>query len=549
MDQGSIGGAMDWSSEIVEAINNAKTILFLISKDSVTSHNCAKEIHLANEKHKNILPVVLEETPLPVLFEYPLAGLQRVPYERTDAILHALEVLRSGKSVFDAMLTQSRINDGSIRLAVLPFEDRSPSQDNDWFADGMTDDLIDTLGSLSNMKVNARGDVIYYKKNRPKLAEIAADLNVDFVVEGSVQKAGQQIRIKVSLTDTLKHEQIWSGKYDGVFDDIFTLQDKTCYAISEAIRHKLTPEDKQKIQKKPTEHADAYELFLKGLTYFRRQTKADTESARMLHLEAVRLDPYFVHAHCEAANCAIKIYTKHQRDPKLLDEAREHIRLAEAAGGETADTLQMRSLLELTCGNFEEAVRIGLRAAERDPHFSLAYYALGRAYTMLKDPISAAEAFGKYVELAENDNAGWMNYVYTLTAVGDPERLKHAAERASHIYERYIRLNPDDTSAKVGLANIYLIADKREEALELSNALRAESLDSTSYYNLACLYLKCGDLKTGLVLLRRTIDAGYRHLEDFLHDTDLDPLRGIPEFEEIIKEMEKKIETEKSAVK
>src|SRR6187401_3130093 len=87
MDQGGIGGAMDWSSEIVEALNKAKTVLFLISKDSVTSHNCAKEIHLANEKHKNILPIVLEDTPLPVLFEYPLAGLQRVPYERTDAIL------------------------------------------------------------------------------------------------------------------------------------------------------------------------------------------------------------------------------------------------------------------------------------------------------------------------------------------------------------------------------------------------------------------------------------------------------------------------------
>src|SRR6187402_1288862 len=85
MDHGGIGGAQDWSSEIVEALNKAKTVLFLISKDSVTSHNCAKEIHLAGEKHKNILPVVLEETPLPILFEYPLAGLQRVPYERTDA--------------------------------------------------------------------------------------------------------------------------------------------------------------------------------------------------------------------------------------------------------------------------------------------------------------------------------------------------------------------------------------------------------------------------------------------------------------------------------
>src|SRR5262245_1616367 len=103
IDQGGIGGAMNWSSEIVSAINDCKTLLFLISSNSIHSENIAREVHLASEKHKSILPVVLERVQLPVMFEYPLSGLQRLKYENTDAIAKALEAMLKGKSASDAL--------------------------------------------------------------------------------------------------------------------------------------------------------------------------------------------------------------------------------------------------------------------------------------------------------------------------------------------------------------------------------------------------------------------------------------------------------------
>ncbi|HEY6172240.1 MAG TPA: TIR domain-containing protein [Candidatus Kapabacteria bacterium] len=546
MDQGGIGGAMDWSSEIVEALNKAKTVLFLISKDSVTSHNCAKEIHLANEKHKNILPVVLEDTPLPVLFEYPLAGLQRVPYERTDAILQALDVLKGGKSVLEAMLTQSKVDDGLIRLAVLPFEDRSPTQDNEWFASGMTDELIDTLGSLSNMKVNPRGDVVYYKKNRTKSEEIAQDLNVRYIVEGAVQKAGERIRIIVTLTDVKARDQIWRNKYDGTFEDIFDLQDKTCFAITEAIKLTLTPEDKKKIEKKPTENAEAYELFLKGDEYYSRATRSDYEHALSLYEEAVRRDPYFSAAYADIAHTCQSLYRFYTRSESLLSRAESAAAKVREFEGETAQYFWVMSMITHSRGQSAGALQLALRAVETNPMDHMGYDALGFAYHSLGMVEETVQAREELVRLWPNQTNAHFNLLSSIHELGETtdalERLRKAAERAIHVFDRHVRLNPDDYYARVQLANIFLWAQRESEALTEAERLSAlKSVDGFALYNLACLYLNCHQQDRGMAMLHRSIEKGFRNLETFLHDPDLAPLRGTPEFDELIKELEEKL--------
>ncbi len=544
MDNGGIGGAQDWSSEIVEALNKAKTILFLVSKDSVTSHNCAKEIHLASEKHKNILPIVLEDTPLPVLFEYPLAGLQRVHYEHTEAILEAIEILKGGKTVMDAMLSQSRIDDGTIHLAVLPFEDQSPGQDNEWFANGMVDELIDTLGSLEQLKVNPRGDVVYYKKNRPKHDEIASDLKCRYIVEGSVSKSGEKIRIRVLLTDTAEHKQVWSEKYDGTFEDIFDIQESVAKKVAASLTIILTPEEERKIVRKPTENADAYELYLKAFEYIDRSTKSAFANALALYEEAIRLDPLFVEAHLEIANISLWTYRIYTRSSELLDHAREAAEKAKELGGETAEYYWVLSSIARQDGEYESALGFAMKSAEVDPKFSLAYDALGFAYKALGKQAEAVKAWEENVRLRENNKNAHFSLLINLHELGDTEQLLLAADRAVPIFERHIRFNPDDFNARVQLANVLSYAGKDKESVIVADELAlVESLDGSAHYNLACVYLTNNSPERGMSHLFHSVAKGFNNIENFRNDPDLAPLRGTAEFEELMKELEERVKS------
>ncbi|MFI5202647.1 MAG: TIR domain-containing protein, partial [Candidatus Kapaibacterium sp.] len=315
IDQGSIGGAKNWATEIVKAIDACSTFLCLLSPHSLASHNVAKELHLASEKQKNILPILLEEVKLPSNFEYPLAGLQRVQYEDRPAIFEALKLLlgvpateqtpppmeRSGigggASPTMRGVVHSAPEDDSIHIAVLPFDDLSPDHDNQWFADGVMDELISTLGSLDRMKVPSRSDVLHYRKHHKKSREIARELGVRYLIEGAVRKGGDKIRINASLTDTQPGEQLWASKFDGSFDDVFAFQESVAINITAALKLQLSPQEKEKVEDHGTDNAEAYELYLKGGHEQSYVTKESYLRALNLYEQAVALDPKFERAY------------------------------------------------------------------------------------------------------------------------------------------------------------------------------------------------------------------------------------------------------------
>src|ERR1035441_7230857 len=183
IDQGGIEGAQNWSARIVEGINDCSTLLLLLSPQAVASKNVAREVHLAFEKGKHILPVVIEKVALPSSFEYSLAGLQRVYYHDRVGILQALQLLRTGVAAIQLPQPDApEVEDPFIRVAVLPFDDLSPLHDNQWFADGMMDELIGTLGHLDRVKVPPRSDVLHYREHHAKSREIARELGVRYLI-------------------------------------------------------------------------------------------------------------------------------------------------------------------------------------------------------------------------------------------------------------------------------------------------------------------------------------------------------------------------------
>lgn len=292
IDQASIGGAKNWATEIVEAIDACSTFVCLLSPHSLASHNVAKELHLASEKQKHILPVLIERVTLPSNFEYSLAGVQRVYYQDRPAIFQALELLRGIVATEELSATPISIpEDDSIRIAVLPFDDLSPLHDNQWFADGMMDELISTLGSLERVKVPPRSDVLHYRNHKKKSREIAREVGVRYLIEGGVRKAKEKIRINASLVDTVKSEQLWASKFDGTFEDIFEFQESVAKQITEALELKLTPKEKKIVEDRGTQNAEAYELYLKGGHAQDYHTKESYLQALDCYEKAVALDP------------------------------------------------------------------------------------------------------------------------------------------------------------------------------------------------------------------------------------------------------------------
>jgi adenylate cyclase len=392
----AIDGASRWSSEIAKALDECKVLILLVSKSSLASRNCVKEVIIAAEADKQILPVDLEDIPLSHEFKYHLAGIQRVAYSNRVAIRRALEKLLSAKPLETRAVASLPVKkDNLIRLAVLPFSDLSPMHDNEWFADGMMDELISTLGSLNRMRVPSRMDVIHYKKNRPKIRQIARDLNVRYPIEGSVRKAGEKIRISASLIDSASDWLLWSQNFNGTFENIFDFQEETSKAIAEVLKLELTPEEEKILVKNPTDNPEAYQLYLKGLGHTARVTKGDFAIALSLFEEAIKLDPNFAQAYCEIAITCTETYRVYSRSPEWLTRAEAAIKRIHEIEGETAQYHLVASGIERLRGKLKDALYHAKRAVEIDSSFGIGYQSMGGLYHLLGDYRLAMESWEK----------------------------------------------------------------------------------------------------------------------------------------------------------
>jgi tetratricopeptide (TPR) repeat protein len=383
----------------------------------------------------------------------------------------------------------------------------------------MMDDLIGTLGSLGRMKVNPKGDVIHYKKNRPKLEEIANELKCRYIVEGAVQKLGERIRIKVSLTDIVEHRHVWNGKYDGTFDDIFDLQDKTCFAIAEALQLKLQPEDKRKIEAKPTENAEAYELYLRGISYGNRVTQNDTLIALSLFAQASKADPEFLGPLISTVNLLISMHEYYTRDPHLLDEAEDVVQKALGINSEDADVYRMLAKVYAAQGKIEEAIEAAEKAVDLKPYL-YSYMTLGQLHIQYTNRNKdAIEAFEKALIEAPGDLH--LHYMIPMQhrIVGDSEGMQKALERAIPFYELYTRTHPEDQNKHMNLAVLLYIAGRHQDGLhELEAVLQLPNIDGATYFNASGLHLDAGNYDRSLDLLEKAIDSGWSKIEQIDHE-------------------------------
>src|SRR5256714_9637724 len=195
-------------------------------------------------------------------------------------------------------------------IAVLPFTNMSGDPEQEYFSDGITEDIITDLSKISALSVIARHTSFTYKEKAVKVQNVGKELGADFILEGSVRKAGARVRVTGQLINSNDGTHIWAERFDRDLTDIFAIQDEITHAIVEQLKVKLLPQEKKSIVQTPTDNIEAYNYYLKGREFLHRHSKSYYQLARRMFAKAVELDPAYARAYAGIADCDTFLYLR-----------------------------------------------------------------------------------------------------------------------------------------------------------------------------------------------------------------------------------------------
>ncbi len=560
MDVRSIDGAAMWGEEIVNALAKAKVLLLLVSESAVHSHNVVKEVLLASEHKRHILPVHLEPTQIPANLKYPLAGIQHIEYFHGDPGEHLKSIIRSlerigvtigaridapvaiaGAESRDAVApapagqgAEPAIEGGA--LAVLPFDNISPDGETDYFSDGLTEELIARLSVVSEIELVSRWASMQFKASKRDIKGVGRELGARYIVGGSVRKFQDSVRITVQLVDVATNRQIWGETYKGKLDDIFDIQEQVAKQIVEALKLKLSFTEKLSLTKRQTVNVQAYDLYLRGQDYLYRLTKRSVEYSIQLFEKAIELDPRYAAAYAACSSAYGQMYQYFSRQDQYRDKAQEFSFKALMYDSNLPEAYAAMGLSYFIWGKFDEAAASGKKAIELDPDNYIAYWTLGRIQFSTGKFAEAVGLFQRVIDIKPAFYTAHADLAQTYRSLGHMSEAKAASQKLLDMMPNYLLQNPDDARARMFCAHALLTSGQKERAIaECATALELSPGDSLMIYNGACLYAQLGEIRRALDTLKQAVAAGVVNFSWMKHDPDLDPLRNEPEFMELMK--------------
>ena len=541
IDQHGLEAAAQWSKEIVEAVESCSAFVLLLSKDSLGSKNVVRELSIASESERKIIPIEIEHIQLPSEFKYQLAGIQRAQLSDFEGILRSLNKFGIGNSSpTDSLNRHPAQVDNRKSLMVLPFEDLSPVKDNDWFADGLAGELIDGLTHIKSLRLIDRKTTMDFKGFSGKTLDIADELNVRYFIEGSVRKFGDQIKISVSLLDVREGEYLWQESHKGVFADIFEIQEAVADKVVAGLKLHLTTDEKQKVTGRGTENAEAFELNLQASSFLNLNTRQGHLHAIQLYEEAIAIDPNYAVAYLGIANNCMLLYRSYVQDESLLNRAERAIDTALQLQPNFAPIYSMMGILLSHRHRPDEAIAAATRATELEPWNYWGFFHLGFIYNELGRSAEGSEAYEKTIQLHPEELTSHFNLALQYHAMHDLERRKAAAIRALPYYERYVQRHPDDQGKRTFYSILLFFAGEYERCKKETEAIIAlPGLDGFTCYNCACTFVFLGDIKRAFELLEQAISLGYANRKLFMNDPDIAHLREMPEWERIKEALER----------
>jgi len=428
---------------------------------------------------------------------------------------------------------------GKHRVAVLPFASMSPDPNDEYFADGMTEELIDRLAQVKGLEVIARTSVMNYKKKEKSASQIGSELKAGALVEGSVRKAGNRVRVTAQLVDAATEGHLWSAHYDGNLDDIFAVQSEIAEKVAVELKVKLIETEKKSLEKRPTESTEAYVLFLQAREKYREQTKPSLVMAAELFEKAVELDPSFASAHDGIAKCYVAMandgyLTQAQALPKAElavkkalaldpDLADAHATLATINFAEdhdvpseleakralelnpsSSEALRMMSNISLLKGELEEGIRFWESAYNLDPLRAWYIERIGQLYFFSGKEEKALEFWKKTASFAPAAIHRAMTEYFL--SKGDIEKAREHFTAAEQL---------DPTSGWLDWVRGFMAARTGDEGAARAAIKKMEDNFSESNLNsIAFIYYALGDLDAYFAYMSR---ASEQHVLRYIY--------------------------------
>ena len=423
-------------------------------------------------------------------------------------------------------------------VAVLPFANLSADPENEYFTDGMADEIISALTKIQSLRVTSRTSSFVFKGKSEDVGEIGRKLKVSTVLEGSVRKMGNRLRITAQLVNVADSSNLWSEKYDREIEDIFAIQDDISQAIVKALRVILTEGEKKQIEKARTENVQAYDYYLRGRQYFHQLRRKSLEYARQMFNKAIEIDRDYARAYAGVADSCSMLYTYFDARDFNLRQADIASKKALELEPELAEAHVARGLAVSLSKRFEEAEQEFETAMRLDPKLFEAPYWYGRALQSAGRFQEAAKMFERASSLRPEDYQAPGFLAQAMGSLGMVEERDAGLRRALKLMEDRLELNPDDArAANLAAAFLARLGDLAKAVEYADRSLAIDPEDPMLLYNVACTYVALSRHEDALNCLERAVDKGFGHKEWIDHDPDLDPLRENMRFQALSQAM------------
>ncbi len=417
-------------------------------------------------------------------------------------------------------------------VAVLYFENQSGAKEDEYFRDGITEDIVTELSKIEQLEIFPRSEMLAFRDKPATAQQVGQQLGAAYVLEGSIRRASNRVRITAQLVEASTRHSVWAERYDRQLEDVFAIQEEIARSIAQALRITLTPQEEKTIARRPTENPQAYDFYLRGRNYTRRE---NLDYALQMFEQAIQLDPDFAHAHGGIAHLCGLIFEIREQNTKWIEKGLAACDRATALAPDLPEVLVAKARIAYAQKKYEEAALLAKRAIERKPDCEGSWNILGRAYFSsgrFEDAVALTE---QAIEANGDDYNTYIPYGNALERLGRKEEAKKLRKRLVEVLRQQLELVPEDVRARILLSSDLAYNGETEESIRhLQTAVALRPGDPNTLYNAACTYGVLGRKAEALETLKKALAGGYGNLDWASKDSDLDCLHDDPEFKRLV---------------
>jgi non-specific serine/threonine protein kinase len=422
-------------------------------------------------------------------------------------------------------------------VAVLYFENLGGPKEDEYFRDGITEDIITELSKIEGLRVNQRSMVLQFRDQPLVASQVGQQLGVAYVLEGSLRRAGDRLRITAKLVETASGYAVWSERYDREMKDVFEVQDEIARKIAEALRIKLSRQEQEALASKPTDNPQAYDLYLRGRSYARRLTRQDLEFALQMLENAVSQDPNFALAYAAIANVCAYYHAHYAREDAWMQRARAAAEKAMTLHPGLPEVMVAQAWILYAKGQYDEMVVILRNVIARKSDCEGAYYLLLRGLYASGKYQDVADIAERAIEASGTDYNVYVPVMNSLGALGKKDAENNLRQRVIQALEAQLREIPEDARARILLGAYYAEDGRVDDAMREANlAMTLRPNEAMVLYNAACTFCTIQKKAEALDAIAKAWRAGFRDADWARRDPTLGLIHDEPEFQKLYPE-------------